>query len=93
MKKTAAFWDSSALVPLGVQEGATRPVLSHLGTSLVFWRGSLVEVQNALCWLHRAGEIAGADMRGATAGLRPLSRGWRKVLPDEAVRHLALRIG
>ena len=93
MKKTTAFWDSSALVPLCVQEAATRQVLSYLGTfSLVVWWGSLVEVQSALCRLQREGEIADAEKRGAAARLRLLSRGWREVLPDESVRDLALRV-
>ena len=56
------------------------------------WWGSLVEVQSALCRLHREGEIAEVDKHGAIARLRLLSRGWREVLPDEEVRHLALRV-
>lgn len=93
MKKATAFWDSSALVPLCVQEAATRQVLSCLGRfALVVWWGSLVEVQSALCRLHRDGDIAEADKRGAIARLQLLSQGWREVLPGEEVRRLATQV-
>ena len=90
MKKTTAFWDSSALVPLCIREAGSRQAQLYLRKfDLVVWWGSLVEVHSAICRLHRAKEITDANKQGAVARLRLLSRGWREVLPDDQVRELA----
>ena len=90
MKKTTAFWDSSALVPLCIRQAGSRQVQLYLKKfDLVVWWGSVVEVHSAICRLHRAKEISDADKQGAVARLRMLSRGWREVFPDDQVRDLA----
>jgi len=90
VKKTTAFWDASALVPLCVHEAASRHVQSQLRRfAPVVWWGSLIEVHSAICRLHRDNEITDLDKQGAVARLRLLSRGWREVLPDDQVRVLA----
>ena len=90
VKKTTAFWDSSALVPLCIREAGSRQAQLHLRKfDLVVWWGSLVEVHSAICRLHRAKEISDANKQGAVARLRLLSRAWREVLPDDQIRELA----
>ena len=90
MKKTTAFWDASALVPVCVNESASRQAHSYLRRfAPVVWWGSLVEVQSAICRLHREQEISDREKQGAVARLRLLSRAWREVLPDDQVRDLA----
>ncbi len=90
MKKTTAFWDSSALVPLCIRQVGSRQAQLYLRKfDFVVWWGSVVEVQSAICRLHRAKEISDADKQGAVARLRMLSRGWREVFPDDQVRDLA----
>lgn len=90
MKKTTAFWDSSALVPLCIRQSGSRQLQLYLRKfDLVVWWGSVVEVHSAICRLHRAKEINDADKHGAAARLLLLSRGWREVLPDDQVRDLA----
>ena len=90
MKKTAAFWDASALVPLCVHEAASRQARSHLRRfAPVVWWGSLIEVYSAICRLHRDKEISDLDKQGAVARLALLGRGWREVLPNDQVRDLA----
>ena len=90
MKKTTAFWDSSALVPLCIRQAGSRQAQQYLRKfDLVVWWGSLVEVHSAVCRLHRAKDISNADKQTAVARLRLLSRGWREVLPDDQVRDLA----
>ena len=90
MKKTAAFWDASALVPLCVHEAASRQAQSHLRRfAPVVWWGSLIEVYSAICRLHRDREISDLDKQGALARLALLDRGWREVLPNDQVRDLA----
>lgn len=93
MKKTTAFWDASALVPLCVHEAASRHAQSHLRRfAPVVWWGSLIEVHSVICRFHRDKEITDLDKQGAVARLRLLSRGWREILPDDQVRDLATQL-
>ena len=93
MKKSTAFWDASALVPLCIHEAASRHAQSHLRRfAPAVWWGSLVEVHSAICRLHRDREISDRDKQGAVARLRLLNRGWREILPDDQVRDLATQL-
>jgi len=93
VKKSTAFWDASALVPLCIHEAASRHAQSHLRRfAPVVWWGSLVEVHSAICRLHRDREISDRDKQGAVARLRLLNRGWREILPDDKVRDLATQL-
>jgi predicted nucleic acid-binding protein len=89
-RRTTAFWDASALLPLCIQEAASHHSQSHLRRfSPVVWWGSLVEVHSAICRLHRDEEITDLGKKGAMTRLRLLSRGWREILPGDQVRELA----
>lgn len=90
MKKTTAFWDASALVPLCVKEAASRRARSYLRSfAPVVWWGSLVEIQSGICRLHREKELTDAEKLSAFARLRILSDAWREILPTDQVRELA----
>jgi predicted nucleic acid-binding protein len=91
MSKLAVFWDSSALVPLCVQEITSRQAQSQLRKSMpVVWWGSSVEVHSAIARLHRLGKLNDLDRQGALSRLNLLSRGWREILPGDSVRDLAM---
>ena len=93
MSKQAAFWDSSALVPLCVHESASRQAHGHLRKFLpVVWWGSLVEVHSAIARLHRLGQMNAAQKQKAMSHLDLLNRGWREILPGDHVRELAVRL-
>ena len=93
MKRTTAFWDASALVPLCVHEAASRQAQSHLRRfAPVVWWGSLVEVHSAICRLHSEKEMSDVDKQGAVARLRLLGRAWREILPGDEVRDLATQL-
>jgi predicted nucleic acid-binding protein len=93
VKKTTAFWDASALVPLCVQEAASRRARSHLRTfTPVVWWGSLIEIQSGICRLHREKQLTDAGKQGALARLRLLGDAWREILPTDPVRELAGRL-
>jgi len=93
VKKSTAFWDASALVPLCIHEAASCHAQSHLRRfAPVVWWGSLVEVHSAICRLRRDREISDRDKQGAVARLRLLNRGWREILPDDKVRDLATQL-
>lgn len=93
MKKATAFWDASALVPLCVQEAATPSAESHLRKfAPVVWWGSPVEIQSAICRLHREKEITDSGKKGAIARLEMLGRGWREILPGDQLREMAVQL-
>jgi len=93
LKKTTAFWDASALVPLCVHEAASRHAQSYLRRfAPVVWWGSLVEVYSAICRLHRENEITNLDKQGAVARLRLLGKAWREILPGDQIRDLATQL-
>jgi len=93
MKKTTAFWDSSALVPLCIHERTSRQVQSHLHRFLpVVWWASTVEVYSAISRLHRLGKLKDIEKKGALARLDVLRRGWREILPGDQLRDLATQL-
>ncbi|MDG7000956.1 MAG: PIN domain-containing protein, partial [Nitrososphaerota archaeon] len=90
MTKPTAFWDASALVPLCIQEAATKQVRQHLRRfAPVVWWGSIVEVHSAIARLHREAAITSSERDGALARLTLLGQCWREILPDDALRNLA----
>jgi predicted nucleic acid-binding protein len=93
VKKASAFWDSSALVPLCVQEAATHSAESLLRKfAPVVWWGSAVEIHSAICRLHREREIPDQGKQGAIARLELMGNGWREILPGDQLRELALQL-
>ena len=90
---STAFWDSSALVPLCIQESTSRQVRSHLRKfAPVVWWASPVEVQSAVARLHRSGVVNDMEKQGALSRLTFLRRGWREILPGDPLRELASRL-
>jgi uncharacterized protein len=93
MSQGTAFWDSSALVPLCVQEITSRQAQSHLRKwRPVVWWGTAVEVHSAIARLHRLGKLNAVEKQGARARLDLLSRGWREILPGDPLRDLATQL-
>jgi predicted nucleic acid-binding protein len=90
---STAFWDSSALVPLCIQENTSRQVRSHLRKfAPVVWWASLVEVHSAVARLHRNGAVNDVEKQGALSRLALLRRSWREILPDDSLRELASKL-
>ena len=78
------FWDSSAIVPLLVDEAQlkqTRAQLEHDSAMLVWW-GTPVECASALARRERDGSLDSDGMRIALQRLRALAEQWH-----EACRH------
>jgi predicted nucleic acid-binding protein len=93
VKKATAYWDASALVPLCVQEAATRSAELHLKKFVpVVWWGSPVEIHSAICRLHRERAITDSGKKGAIARLEMLGRGCREILPGDQLRELAVQL-
>ena len=93
MKREAAFWDSSALVPLCVLEASNQFVRLQLRRySPVVWWATGVEVRSAISRLRRTKEITETEGRWGIARLNELRRSWREVLPANEVRELAEKL-
>jgi predicted nucleic acid-binding protein len=83
----AAFWDSSALVPICVRQQATPVVHRLLGRyEVVTWWGTALEIRSALERLLRTGELTPADHQGADRRFARLRSTWREIAPDENLR-------
>ncbi|MBS1800599.1 MAG: type II toxin-antitoxin system VapC family toxin [Acidobacteria bacterium] len=90
MKQTTAFWDSSALIPLCVQEQTSNPArtLAKQFAPVVWW-ATAVEIHSAITRLHRGGGLNDASKQAALDRLLVISHGWREILPSDKLRDQA----
>ena len=88
------FWDSSAIVPLLVNEEASESVSKVLRADedVIVWWGTRVECLSALSRRSREATLAGDTIQSAKALLAGLAAGWSEVLPIEPVRQRAERL-
>lgn len=87
------FWDSSALVPLLVEEEVTKELLRLYSTDeIVAWWGTDVECTSAVARLERSGQLGVADTTEALRRLRELASSWHLVEPSEQVKETARRL-
>lgn len=85
------FWDSSAIVPLLIEQRESDLVRNALreDQELVVWWGTPVEVLSALARVEREGVIRVPDVDLARRALADLGERWNEVLPSEEVRERA----
>lgn len=86
----AAFWDSSALVPLCLRELTTpraREAVRRVET--VVWWATAVEIASAIARSRQSGSIDDPEAQNAYAALNRLKVQWREMAPDGEVRDLA----
>ncbi len=90
MSEEAAFWDTSALVPLCVIQ-RTSPEAGKLleRYSPVVWWGAVAEIHSAVWRVVRSGEIDETRARQAIETSRWLQTVWQEIMPDELVREMA----
>lgn len=88
------FWDSSALVPLLIEQDATSALSQTLAedAEVAAWWGTPVECGSAIARLERDGVLEVGSSATARARLQALSRTWHEVQPSEAVRRAAQRL-
>ena len=87
------FWDSSAIVPLLIEEEATTVLLAKAreDRELVVWWATPVECASAIARLEREG--AHDDrVAAAFARLDQLSASWTEVEPHREIRDTARRL-
>ncbi len=85
-----AFWDSSALVPICVQQQATPSALG-LGAryEMAVWWSAPVEMRAAFARLLRTGQLTPNGHVQAQIALGTLRLTWWEVEPDEPLRQQA----
>jgi uncharacterized protein with PIN domain len=88
------FWDSSAIVPLIVDEPDRERLVELLAEDrdVIAWWSTPVECASALARRERDGDLGPAAVEAALGSLRALKAAWVEVLPSAAVRRLALRL-
>lgn len=88
------YWDSSALLPLIVQESSSAGLRAFLGSNpeVVAWWGTPIECASALARLEREGGLAAGEATEAVRRLHDLHGTWHEVQPLDAVRETATRL-
>jgi uncharacterized protein len=88
------FWDSSAILPLVVEETTSDPATRYYEAfpELVVWWGTSVECVSALARLEREGAIQTGDVTQALRQLQALQNAWNEVQPLDTVRAVAQRL-
>ena len=90
MRKIDGFWNSSAIVPLCVDQGAS-PIVKTARKSQsisVCW-GTPVKVTSAFARLLRESQISNRGLESALQRLSVLENSWIEVQPTGRVRELA----
>jgi uncharacterized protein len=88
------FWDSSAIVPLLLDQpsSARSRALLDDDPDIVAWWGTSVECASAVARLRREGHLGASEEAAALRILERLRQDWYEVLPGESVRAQALRV-
>jgi predicted nucleic acid-binding protein len=88
------FWDTSALVPLLLEQEATPEVRSLLAEDpeMAAWWGTAIECVSALARLRREDRLSVREEERVLDLLGILRASWLEVLPSEEVRDLAVRL-
>jgi len=85
------FWDSSAIVPLYVEQAKTgwaRELLRTDHEMAVWWSGR-TECVSAFCRLRRDGDLDAAALAQILRALRTDAQGWVTVTPSDPLRDAA----
>ncbi len=88
------FWDTSAVIPLIVDEPSSSRLAEvfERDPGMVVWWGTSVECTSALARLERQGTVAAPDVDAARDLLQTLASSWTEVLPTDGVREHAGRV-
>jgi len=88
------FWDSSAVVPLLLDEPASpSAVAEYLGDpEQIAWWATGIECVSALARVEREGALGPTVMADAVGRLEALELAWAMVQPTDQLRELAVRL-
>ena len=88
------FWDTSALVALGVEEVHHRRARQILEADdrMAVWWGAAIEYVSALARRERDGSLTTHEVSAETVRLQALSQVWYEVQPSHRIKLLAQRL-
>lgn len=88
------FWDTSAIVPLLMDEDGTRAATAEFerDPSMVVWWGTSVECVSAIARRERQGGMDAPAVTEATRRLAGLGSAWQELQPTTRVRQTAERL-
>lgn len=88
------FWDTSAIVPLLVEERRSTTALDELrrDPELVVWWATEVECLSAVARHERDGDVTAAGSLEAIGRLTSMAAAWREIQPVVRVRQIAGRL-
>ncbi len=88
------YWDTSALVPLLLEQRATPEVADLLSkdSEIVTWWGTPVECVSAAARLRREERLTVDEEETVLELLATLQKSWLEILPSEEVRDRAFRL-
>lgn len=88
------FWDSSAIVPLLVNQASSPAVVREADRDpeVVVWWGTGLECVSALTRLEREGLLSAAELVAAIDNLPALAAAWQEVQPATRLRLTAERL-
>lgn len=91
--RVAAFWDSSALVPLCVRQPLTQAAIALYKTyDAIVWWATPVEIASALARLVRLGQLGPKQWMEAQKLALTVGREWSVVQPSDSLRADAMRL-
>ncbi len=88
------YWDSSAIVPLLLEEPTTASLISLYRDDpvLLSWWGTGVECVSALARLERTGDLSPDAVTTAMTRLKKIRSAWQEVEPTDRIRETATRL-
>jgi len=88
------FWDTSALVPLLLEQEATKEVEEFLAQDpdIAAWWGTSVECRSAAARLRREERLTVGEEDRVLELLDVLQSSWLEILPSEEVRNAGQRL-
>ena len=88
------FWDSSAVVPLIIEQAPSSACSRALDDDpeLWVWWGTIVECESAIGRAERTRRITADSAETARSSLGVLAAAWQEVQPSQLLRHTAQRL-
>ncbi|MBZ5574341.1 MAG: hypothetical protein LAO09_20980 [Acidobacteriia bacterium] len=87
LTRAAAFWDSSALIPLCVHQGLTpRAIALYKTYEAVVWWATPVEIASALARLVRMSRLDTHDWPQARRLASNLADAWSVIQPSNTIK-------
>src|ERR1700733_11160543 len=88
------FWDSSALLPLFVDESTRERLMALLeaDNEVLSWWGTPLEIVSALARRERESLLTADQVSNTLVALHALATSWHEIVPSDAVRRTAERL-